>query len=53
MKKLAHILFIITVIISMIIILILAIMLYMFTGHNAITEIQIAASNFERKYFNE
>jgi uncharacterized membrane protein len=51
--RILHILFIITVIISMVIILIPAIMLYMFTGQNAITEIQIAASNFERKYFNE
>ena len=51
--RILHILFIITVIISMIIVLIPAIVIYMFTGHNAINEIQIAAANFERKYFNE
>jgi hypothetical protein len=37
----------------MIVTLLPAIMIYMFTGHNAITEIQLAAANFERKYFNQ
>jgi hypothetical protein len=51
--RILHILFIITVIFLMIVTLLPAIMIYMFTGHNAITEIQLAAANFERKYFNQ
>jgi hypothetical protein len=51
--RILHILFIITVIFLMIVALLPAIMIYMFTGHNAITEIQLAAANFERKYFNQ
>lgn len=51
--RILHILFIITVIFAMIIVLIPAIIIYMFTGHNAITEIQLAAANFENKYFNQ
>ena len=51
--RILHILFIITVIFAMLVVLLPAIMIYMFTGHNAITEIQLAAANFERKYFNQ
>lgn len=51
--RILHILFIITIIFLMIVTLLPAIMIYMFTGHNAITEIQLAAANFERKYFNQ
>jgi hypothetical protein len=51
--RILHILFIITVIFLMIIVLIPAIIIYMFTAHNLIIEMQLAASNFERKYFNQ
>ena len=52
MNTILHILFIISVIAAMLITLPFAILFYMITGHNVIQEMQIEASKFERKYFN-
>ena len=53
MKSFLHIGFIISIIFLMIILLIPAIMLYMFTGYNLITELHFEAGKLERKYFSE
>jgi len=49
MKTFLHIAFIISI---MIILLIPAIIVYMFTGYNVITELHFEAGKLERKYFN-
>jgi hypothetical protein len=51
MKSFLHIGFIISIILLMIILLIPAIILYMFTGYNLITELHFEAGKLERKYF--
>jgi hypothetical protein len=52
MKTFLHIAFIISIILLMIILLIPAIIIYMFTGYNVITELHFEAGKLERKYFN-
>jgi len=52
MKTFLHFTFIISIIFLMIVILIPAIMVYMFTGYNAITELHFKAGKIERKYFS-
>lgn len=52
MKTFLHIAFIISIIFLMIILLIPAIMVYMFTGYNFITELHFEAGKLERKYFS-
>jgi hypothetical protein len=52
MKSFLHIAFIISIILLMIILLIPAIIVYMFTGYNAITELHFEAGKLERKYFS-
>ena len=52
MKTFLHIAFIISIILLMIITLIPAIIIYMFTGYNFITELHFEAGKLERKYFN-
>ena len=52
MKTFLHIAFIISIILLMVITLIPAIIIYMFTGYNIITELHFEAGKLERKYFN-
>jgi phosphoglycerol transferase MdoB-like AlkP superfamily enzyme len=52
MKTFLHIAFIISIILLMVILLIPAIIIYMFTGYNVITELHFEAGKLERKYFN-
>ena len=52
MKTFLHIAFIISIILLMIITLIPAIIIYMFTGYNFITELHFEAAKLERKYFS-
>jgi hypothetical protein len=52
MKTFLHIAFIISIILLMVILLIPAIIIYMFTGYNIITELHFEAGKLERKYFN-
>ena len=52
MKTFLHIAFIISIILLMIISLIPAIIIYMFTGYNFITELHFEAGKLERKYFS-
>lgn len=52
MKTILHIAFIISIILLMVILLIPAIIIYMFTGYNVITELHFEAGKLERKYFN-
>lgn len=52
MKTFLHIAFIISIILLMIITLIPAIIIYMFTGYNFITELNFEAGKLERKYFS-
>jgi len=52
MKTFLHIAFIISIILLMIITLIPAIIIYMFTGYNFITELHFEAGKLECKYFS-
>jgi hypothetical protein len=52
MKTFLHLTFIISIIFLMVLILIPAIMVYMFTGYNAITELHFEAGKIERKFFS-
>jgi hypothetical protein len=51
--QILHFLFVIVIIFFMLLMLIPAIMIYMFTGVNLIQEIQIEASKLERKFFDK
>ncbi len=52
MKNLIHFIFALTIIIFMVLMLVPSIMIYMFTKHNVIEEIQLQAARLERKYFS-
>lgn len=52
MKTILHFLFMIAIIFFMFLMLLPAIVIYMFTKHNIIQEIQFEAAKLERKYFN-
>ncbi len=52
MKNILHFIFALTIIIFMIIMLVPGIIIYMFTKHNVIQEIQLQAARLERKYFS-
>jgi hypothetical protein len=51
MKNFLHIIFIFFVIFLMIVCIIPAILIYMFTDYNFITTLQVEASKFENRYF--
>jgi hypothetical protein len=52
MKNILHFIFALTIILFMILMLVPSIMIYMFTRHNIIQEIQTEAAKLERKYFS-
>ena len=52
MKSFLHISFITSIILLMIILLIPAIVVYMFTSYNLITDLHIEAGKIEKKYFS-
>jgi hypothetical protein len=52
MKNILHFLFALTIIVFMVLMLVPGIMIYMFTKHNIIEEIQLQAARLERKYFS-
>jgi hypothetical protein len=53
MKTFLHIIFIGSIILLMLLTLIPAIIVYMFTGYFFIDKINIFASQFEKKHFND
>lgn len=52
MKTILHFLFMISIIFFMFLMLLPSIVIYMFTRHNIIQEIQMEAARLERKYFS-